>query len=680
MAGQGNAQDQMNFFSRIKRTHFAAAAGAFVAAVCGVILLQMALGKKLAQSSYDLLMVARGDIRPNEVLIIYMDDASHKELNQPYTASWDRSLHARLVDRLTAAGARAVVFDVTFTDPNTANPSADDLLAKAFKENGRVFLAVDYFRQNDLEKKVQPPFDLLRKAVYDFGSDELLPDADLVVRMHTPRGDAVLPALSWGVAEFCGAPVTKLPNSENVIRWMNYYGSPSIIPWRSYFEALDPAAVPDEVFRNKVIFIGGRTMTKFAGERKDEYRNPFSFWLSFKKEQGALFMAGVEVQATAFLNLLRGDWLSRMSLKAEMLILVLLGVAFGYGLVMLRPIWATAAALAGLVIVTVCFYLIFSGQRIWFPWLIVVMQTSIALFWSILFNSIQLYVEKRMYEQTLRLYLPPKLVKKFSKSRELLRPGAQKQVLTLFFSDIANFTTMSEGMDSDELASTMNQYFETAVAKCIHKADGTVAKYIGDAIFAFWNAPDPDQDHALRACEAALLLRGQAGERFNGRLLPTRIGLHTGMANVGNFGSEQRVDYTALGENVNLASRLEGLNKHLGTHCLISGDTKQAIGERLVTRGLGKFQLKGFEGLVEVHELIGWPDEAEVTRNWREAFAEALSNYEQRNLEFAEMGFRRVLELKPEDGPSKFYLERIVELSSQELPDHWVTHTILKEK
>jgi adenylate cyclase len=99
-----------------------------------------------------------------------------------------------------------------------------------------------------------------------------------------------------------------------------------------------------------------------------------------------------------------------------------------------------------------------------------------------------------------------------------------------------------------------------------------------------------------------------------------------------------------------------------------------------VTRALGKFQLKGFEGLVEVHELIAWPDNAEESRAWREAFAEALNNYEERNLEFAEMGFRRVLELRPDDGPSQFFLTRIEELMKQELPDNWVTHTILKEK
>ncbi len=112
----------------------------------------------------------------------------------------------------------------------------------------------------------------------------------------------------------------------------------------------------------------------------------------------------------------------------------------------------------------------------------------------------------------------------------------------------------------------------------------------------------------------------------------------------------------------------------------MSGATKAAIGDRLITRALGNFQLKGFEGLVEVHELVSSIEQAEASRKWREAFAEALNNYEQRNLEFAELGFRQVLELKPDDGPSKFYLSRISELVAQSLPDNWATYTILKEK
>ena len=184
----------------------------------------------------------------------------------------------------------------------------------------------------------------------------------------------------------------------------------------------------------------------------------------------------------------------------------------------------------------------------------------------------------------------------------------------------------------------------------------------------------------MRACQAALHFRDLSAHAINGVTLRTRIGLHTGTANVGNFGSPERVDYTALGESVNLASRLEGLNKHLGTHCLISAEAQAGIGGSLLTRPLGSFQMKGFENPVIVHELLGWPEQAEATRAWREAFAEALNNYEQRNLAFAEMGFRRVLELRPDDGPAKFYLERMAELAAQKLPDDWVTHTILREK
>jgi adenylate cyclase len=203
---------------------------------------------------------------------------------------------------------------------------------------------------------------------------------------------------------------------------------------------------------------------------------------------------------------------------------------------------------------------------------------------------------------------------------------------------------------------------------------------MGDAIFAFWNAPDQQPDHALRACRAALCFRELNARPIYGRMLRTRIGLHTGVANVGNFGSEQKIDYTALGENVNLASRLEGLNKFLGTECLMSAQTKAEVGDRLVTRPVGNFRLKGFEGLVAVHELVGWPEQEEKTRAWREAFAGALKNYGERRPELAVLGFRQVLQLKPSDGPSTFYLKQITERGAESVNDQWATFTVLKEK
>ena len=681
----------MTFGPKLNRTHLAAVVGVLLTAGCGLLLHEFTSGEHsygfrfgagLVRSSYDLLHVWRGDRRVTEAVIVTLDEESHRKLGQPLNAPWDRSIHARLIDRLTAAGARAIVFDIVFSDVNSNNATADERLAQSIKSSGRVILAADNVRIGPGEKQIIPPFDLVRDVAAGYGSDELIPDSDLTVRQHTPRGDNPLPSLAWTAATSVGAKVTKDEHLETVQRWMAYYGPPNFIPWTSYADALDPALVPDDFFRGKAVFVGARLQTKFAGDRKDEYANPFSFWLTQKtrEEQEALFSSGVEIQATAFLNLQRGDWLTRLSFGAERWLLLLASIVFGWGLVRMHPVWAAGVALAGLGATAFSAYLAFVHELVWFPWLIVSAQITVALGWSVLFNSVQLYVQKRLYEQTLRLYLPPKLVKKFAGSRELLKPGATKQTLTLLFSDIADFTSISEGMDPDELAVMMNHYFEGAIAKCIHKADGTVAKYIGDAIFAFWNAPDAQADHALLACEAALLFRAQAAQPVRGRLLRTRIGLHTGVVNVGNFGSFERVDYTALGESVNLASRLEGLNKHLGTDCLISGATKECAGDKVLTRPLGSFQMKGFEGLVAVHELIGHPDEAEATRAWREAFAEALNNFEHRHIEFAAIGFRQVLELRPNDGPSLFYLKRIDLLAKEPLPENWATHTILKEK
>ena len=614
--------------------------------------------------------------------MVYLDEASHLKLGQPQNAPWDRSLHARLVDRLTTASARAIVFDVVFSDPNSNNPTADERLIAAVKSSGRVLLAADNVRSGRGETKISPPFDALRDAAAGMGSDELIPDSDLVVREHTPLGDNLVSSLAWAAARFAGAEVTKNESRETISRWMHYYGPPNFLPWKSYYEALDPSAVADEFFRGKVVFIGARLQTRFAGEHKDEYANPFSFWLSreMKERQEALYSPGVEIQATAFLNLFRGDWLTRSGFGTETWLILAAGLIFGWGLVRLLPVWASLAALGGTALVALLSYQLFLRGLIWFPWLLIIVQIAVALSWSVLFNSVQLYVDKRLYEQTLRLYLPPNLVKKFAGSPEFLKPGAIKQTLTFVFTDIENFTSIAEGLDPDELADLMNEYFQMAISKCVHKAEGTVAKYLGDSIFAFWNAPDAQTDHALLACEAALRLRSEAAQPIRGRKLRTRIGVHTGVANVGNFGSLERVDYTALGENVNLASRLEGLNKHMGTDCLMSGATKECVGDRVLTRALGSFRLKGFEGLVSVHELVGRPEEAEAAQPWLEAFAQALNNYEQRHLEFAAMGFRRVLELRPGDGPSQFYLKRIEELGKEALPDNWATHTVLKEK
>jgi adenylate cyclase len=669
---------------RISRNLVAAVFGALLATGLGLFLHTYNLGRGLINHSYELQLVARGDVRAREAVIVYMDETSHAALKQPLNAPWDRSLHASLIRRLTAAGARAIVFDIIFSDADARNPAADAGLAKAIQDSGRVILGIDVVRLGLTDRRGIPPIELFEKHAAGIGSVEALADSDLVVRrLNSWDYHLDIPSLSWATASFLGVKIEKNENSWQASRWMNYYGPPHYLPSVGYSEALNPAVVEDSFFRDKVVFVGARLLTKFAGERKDEYAHPFSYWLTsdMETQSGTMnFIAGVEIQATAFLNLLRGDWLSRLPLATERTVIVGLGLLFGFGLVRLRPVMATVVGLGGLALVVAGLQVLFTHKLIWFPWLIVLVQIGVALSWSILFNSVQFYVQQRLFEHTLSLYLSPKLVKKFAGNPKLLKPGAEEQIISIFFSDIANFTEISRHLDSDALAGLMNRYFETAVSKCIHPTDGTVVKYIGDAVFAFWNAPEGQIDHAWRACGAALRFRDQVSQVVDGKPLRTRIGIHSGLARVGNFGSAERVDYTALGESVNLASRLEGLNKFLGTECIISRETREGIGDRLVTRPLGLFQLKGFGKPVEVHELVGWPEEEEKTRPWREAFAQALADYQARKLDAAEQGFRRTLELRPGDGPSESYLARLEELRAQPLPDDWETHTVMREK
>lgn len=671
--------------SRISRNLVAAVFGAALAVAIGLFLYTHTAGRGWVNHSYELQLVGRGEVRTTEAVIVYLDETSHDALGQPLNAPWDRRLHAQLIRRLTAAGANAIVFDIIFSDPDARDAQADIAMAQAIKESGRVILGIDLVRFGRDDRRGIPPIEMFYTNSAGAGSVEVLADTDLVVRrLNASDRDLPIPSLSWAAAAFVKG-ITDIDEQTSLgrgERWVNYYGPPNFLPSVSYAEALKVGAVDDKLFRDKVVFIGARIFTKFAGERKDEYAHPYSYWMSstMAEERGGIFVPGVEIQATAFLNLLRGDWLTRLPYSGERAIIAALGALFGFGLVRLRPVMATVVGLGGLALVVAALQVLFNQKLIWFPWLIVMVQILVALAWSILFNSVQFYVQQRLYEHTLSLYLSPKLVKKFAGNPALLKPGAEEQEISIFFSDIADFTELSRNISSDELARLMNDYFETAVSQCIHHTDGTVVKYIGDAVFSFWNAPEAQPDHALRACVAALRFRDQKELCVEGKPLRTRIGIHTALARVGNFGSAGRVDYTALGEGVNLASRLEGLNKVLGTERVISRETKELVGDRLVTREVGLFQLKGFDKPVEVHELVGWPEEAEATRPWRESFGKALADYRARRLDGATAEFRRTLELNPNDGPSQFYLARLDELKGRVLADDWASHIVMREK
>jgi adenylate cyclase len=663
--------------------------GAALSAGAGLIFLRTPLGEGLVAASYDLPFQVRDtmtsySVLPHEAVVVYLDDSSHQHLKQKYLEAWNRAYYVKLLKRLTAEGSKAVVFDIVFSDALDTN--IDQEFADAMRANGNVIIASDFTIQDygvkgsASGKYFTLPLDLFNAgAAADVGASALFPDAGEYIRKYWPMVSAdsghQLGSEAWAAALLVRPSFNESNSLKESSFWINYYAPETLMPSVSFYKAIadnDPD-VPPGFFKNKVVFVGAKLQTHLSVDRKDEYSTPFSY------RDDSQWYSGVGIHATAFLNLIRGDYLRRVSY--ERIWTIVLGVLFGAILVLCRPLTATFIAMVSVFPIALWDYYLFQWHYAWFPWLIlVVVQIPIALVWGIAYNSLQLYAEKVRVEQSLSLYLSPKLVKKFTKDPTLLKPGAVKHLLTILFTDIAGFTTISEGMDPDELARLMNEYFQTAVHNCIHATDGTVVKYIGDAIFAFWNAPEFQGDHAYLACDAALRFRALKALKVNGHELITRIGLHTGVANVGNFGSDTRVDYTAIGENINLASRMEGLNKYTGTVALITADTQREVGSRLLTRYLGLFRLKGFEKAVGVYELIGRPEQEAESRELRERFARALEKFMKRDFAGAEEGFRHALEVSPQDGPARFYLEQIEELRATEPPAEWKGEIILKDK
>jgi adenylate cyclase len=390
------------------------------------------------------------------------------------------------------------------------------------------------------------------------------------------------------------------------------------------------------------------------------------------------------------------NWLVRLSFPVECALVLLMAALAGFGLMRVQPLTATLVSVAGIVVVTAIAHGLMWYRLVWFDWIVLILEIGVALFCSIVVNSLRLYVEKKLLEQSLTAHLSPKLVKRLVNDASLRAVGGSRQEISIMFSDIANFTRISESMSSDDLVRLMNKYFEAAL-ECIHETDGTVVKLIGDAIFAIWNAPVEQPDHRERACSAALHLREKIVE-FNAEHLNlplrTRVGLHTGDACVGNIGSSNRFDYTALGDSINLTSRLEGLNKYLGTSVLVTREIQRAMEDALVWRPVGHFRLKGFGRAVEVFELISAPEHAGQSCVWREQFAHALHDFRERRFDEAAAKFQATIEsrrgVEPEfttgttlettDGPSRFYLEKIAELRAHPPSGEWIGEVELAEK
>ena len=438
-------------------------------------------------------------------------------------------------------------------------------------------------------------------------------------------------------------------------RYIDYYGPPRTITTIPYHEALqirDGVAGDRKIdLKDKAVFVG--LSEALLAERKD------SFYTVFSRANG-IFIGGVEISATAFSNILDDATVKPVGLTAHVLVLLLWGILVG---VLCRKLHVGIAALAvaglgGLYIAVAWFQ--FKTGNVWYPIAVpLFFQAPLAFFGGVIWNYLDTKKEQEKVRKAFEHYLPKNVVDQLVENLGEIGAVSETVYGVCLFTDAEHYTTLSETLDPKELGAFMNRYYET-MFRPVKEHGGVVSNLAGDSMLAIWVSATPDASLRDKACLAAIDIN-QAVHRLYGpsdpHRLNTRIGLHYGDIFLGNIGGGDHYQHSVMGDIVNTASRIEGLNKHLGTRVLVSDEVIDRLGG-LLSRELGGFRLKGKTTAIRVHELICRAEEADAKQRAGCAmFAEALSAFRKKSWDEAAGKFRGCMENLPGDEPSRFYLD-----------------------
>jgi adenylate cyclase len=458
---------------------------------------------------------------------------------------------------------------------------------------------------------------------------------------------------------------------------INYNGPYETYRHYSMWDVMS-GAVPSATFRDKIVLVGGTAIG--IGDLRN---TPF---------QGGTYM-GVEVHANIIDNLLhsaeKGRGFLTRGFNEEMIdvgAILIFGLVFGFWFSRVRPLYSTISLLMALAGFAWFVYFSFAEQGRWLSFVIPAGTLTANYAAVTSFRMIFEEREKRKIRKTFSQYLSPGVIALIERDpRKYIRPGGEMKDLTVMFSDIRGFTTISEGLTPDELVRLLNEYLGK-MTDIIFANQGTLDKYIGDAIMAFWGSPYPQMDHAPRGCACALqMVRGLAklNEKWKAEGRPPiaiGVGLNTGPVNVGNMGSDKRLAWTVMGDNVNLASRLEGITKQYHTQIVISEGTYRQVADQFVCRELDKIRVKGKNQPVNIYELLDVAAEKKKYASLLTGFEHAMAAYRAQDWRAAVASFEQLLATHPGDGPSQVFLERAREFSENAPEADWDGVYVMKTK
>ncbi|MGA7917460.1 MAG: adenylate/guanylate cyclase domain-containing protein [Candidatus Acidiferrales bacterium] len=450
---------------------------------------------------------------------------------------------------------------------------------------------------------------------------------------------------------------------------VNYHGPARTYPYISFADAaLNKFA--KGTFKDKIVLIGAS-----ATGIGDARATPF----------GGIDFPGVEIHANLIDNILNQQFLVHHApqVLTDIGFIFLLGIPLGIWLAMVQPRWMALGFALLLPFAGIVYWAFLHG---W--WLNFVVPAAFTLIPNVslvaLYRVLVEEQEKRRVRGAFQQYVSPEVIRRLLNDPELVKP--RKTDVTVLFSDIRGFTTISETLDAQELADLLNAYL-TEMTRIIFQHRGTLDKYIGDAVMAIWGAPFDEPNHAERCCSGAVnmltrLAELQAGWRAQGKpILDIGIGINTGVASVGNMGSSLRYGYTAIGDAVNLASRLEGLNKEYGTHILISESTQKELrADTLTLREIDLIRVKGKLQPLTIYEILTPDVVANNGQELVELFGAAREAYKRHDWLVAISAFESVLSRWPDDGPARIFLSRCVEYLSEAPAANWDGVYVMKHK
>jgi adenylate cyclase len=491
------------------------------------------------------------------------------------------------------------------------------------------------------------------------------------VRLYLGLSDEQV-ALTYGGSGIVGVEFGKqrFVRTDDISRLLvNYRGPVRTYPYVSFANAA-LKKFPPGTFKDKIVLVGAS-----ATGIGDLRATPF----------GGIDFPGTEIHANVIDNILNQQFIAQGGMQAltDVGFILLFGIPLGIWLAMVQPRW---------MILGLAFLFPFAGIVYWAFlqgwWLnfivpavfVLIPNVSLVALYRVLIEE----QEKRKVRGAFQQYVSPEVIRRLLSDPERVKP--RKTEVTVLFSDIRGFTTISETLDAQTLADLLNGYL-TEMTRIIFRHQGTLDKYIGDAVMAIWGAPFDEPNHAERCCLSAVSMLARLSElqvqwrAQDSPVLEIGIGINTGIASVGNMGSSLRHGYTALGDAVNLAARLEGLNKEYGTQILISEFTRRELrDDQFIFREIDFIRVKGKLQPVTIYEILGPRANENGGEELVALFASAREAYKRRDWRAARSAWVTILQRWPDDGPSRVFLARCEEYIAEEPPVAWDGVYAMKHK